>query len=268
LDKSTITEGVYETIKTEIMGRTLIITLNRPNSLNAVNKQLTYEVDQCLTAAEENEDVWAIIITGSGRAFCAGADLKELSQANGKAYPKPTSGFAGIVEAKLSKPIIAAVNGLAFGGGAEIALASDVVIASETAKFGFPEVKRGIIAAAGGVLRLPRQIPQKVAMKMVLTGEEVSAAEMERWGMVNEIVPSDELLSTALELANKITSNAPLAVQASKRLLLEGMDLPLHHSNEAWELNRQVISQVLQTEDAKEGPKAFSEKRAPIWKGR
>lgn len=268
MGKNEVSEVLWETIKTKYVGKTLIITLNRPNSLNAVNKQLTYEVDQCLLAAEENDDVWAIIITGSGRAFSAGADLKELSQANGKDYPKPAGGFAGIVEANLSKPIIAAVNGLAFGGGAEIALASDVVIASETARFGFPEVKRGIIAAAGGVLRLPRQIPQKVAMKMVLTGEDVSAAEMERWGMVNQIVPPEELLTTALELADKITSNAPLAVQASKRLVLEGMDLPLHHTNQAWELNAQVINQVLQTDDAKEGPMAFAEKRAPVWKGR
>ncbi|WP_156289655.1 enoyl-CoA hydratase-related protein [Oceanobacillus salinisoli] len=257
-----------ETIKLELIGKVLIITLNRPGSLNAVSKQLTYEMDECLKAAEENPEIWAMIITGAGRAFSAGADLKELSQKNSKSYPEPTGGFAGIVEANLSKPIIAAVNGLAHGGGAEIALASDIVIASENAIFAFPEVKRGIIAAAGGLLRLPRQIPQKIAMQMVLTGKELSAHEMERWGMVNEVVTQENLLKAALEQASAIAENAPLAVQASKRLLLEGMDLPLHHSNEAWELNQKTINRIRNTEDALEGPMAFAEKRPPAWNGK
>jgi crotonobetainyl-CoA hydratase len=261
-------EKVLSTIRLEKIGHTLIITLNRPAVLNAVNMQLTNEMDECLRNAENDSTISTIIITGSGRAFSAGADLKEVSNRVGKnENVKPASGFAGFVQAKITKPIIAAVNGLAYGGGFEIALASDLVIASEEATFALPEVKRGIIAAAGGLLRLPRQVPTKIAMKMALTGDIMSAQEMERWGLVNQVVPADEVLPVALEIANRISLNAPVAVRASKKLLYEALDLPLHHSDEAWQLNARITKKVMSSEDAKEGPKAFSEKRSPVWKG-
>ena len=262
----------YETILYEQKGRTAVITLNRPQSLNAISAKLGWELADALETATSDADIWAIVLTGAGdRAFCAGADLKEMASGQrdlAKESQGSNKGLAALTQSFIPKPIIAAVNGLAFGGGSEIALACDLIVASERASFALPEVKRGIVAGAGGVLRLPRQIPMKIALQMIFTGEPISAQEAERWGLVNRVVPHEELMTAALALADQICQNAPVAVRSSKEIVYRGLDVPLGYAVTAWDINSQAMGQVLASEDAKEGPLAFAEKRAPVWKGR
>ncbi|MHB1421148.1 MAG: enoyl-CoA hydratase-related protein, partial [Bacillota bacterium] len=200
---------------------------------------------------------------------CAGADLKEV--ASGKfvlTEEMAKWGWGGIVQHFIPKPTIAAVNGFALGGGTEVALACDLVVASERASFGLPEVKRGIIASAGGLLRLPRQLPHKVAMNIILTGEPISATEAQRWGLVNQVVPHDEVMLAALALAEKICENAPVAVKACKQIVYRGLDSTVDFPGAAWEMNNKYAEGVAGSEDAMEGVRAFTEKRKPNWKGR
>lgn len=259
----------YEAIKYEKRDRIAIITFNRPEAMNAINSQLWLETGKALKSFSEDPDLWVAIITGAGeKAFCAGADLKEM--ASGKAnYTEEMFewGFAGIVRHQISKPVIAAVNGFALGGGTEIALACDLIVASEKASFGLPEVKRGIIAAAGGLLRLPRQIPLKVAMHAILTGKSLSAEEAKSWGLVNEVVPHDKVLEGAIQLAQEICENAPLSVRASKEVIYRGLDSTLSYPPEAWKINDELTAKVFVSKDAMEGPRAFAEKRKPVWTG-
>lgn len=259
----------YEAIKVENRERITIITLNRPDALNAVNHQLWLEVGTALTEFEQNPDQWVAILTGAGdRAFSAGADLKEIAAGGIKTTDQMKEwGFAGIVKHHISKPIIAAVNGFALGGGTEIALACDLIVASERASFGLPEVKRGLIAAAGGLLRLPRQLPLKVAMEVILTGEPLSAEEAKRWGLINRVVPHEEVLPEAIKLAEKIMENAPLAVRASKEIVYRGLDSTISFPQDAWTINDEYTAKVFSSQDAKEGPRAFAEKRKPNWVG-
>lgn len=259
----------YETVLFERRGRTAVITLNRPEAMNAVNSQLWCEAGTALEEFAQDPELWVAVITGAGeRAFCAGADLKELA-AGGFRIPEHAArwGFAGIVQHYVSKPLIAAVNGFALGGGTEIALACDLIVASERASFGLPEVKRGIIAAAGGLLRLPRQLPLKRAVEAIFTGEPLTAAEAQRWGLVNRVVPHEQVLPEALALAEKICENAPLAVRASKEIIYRGLDAPLDYPAEAWEINRKYRAEVMASADAREGVRAFAEKRRPRWTG-
>jgi crotonobetainyl-CoA hydratase len=250
-------------------GHVLVITLNRPEAMNSVNAELSLGVGEALEEAERDAEIRAVVVTGAGdRAFCAGADLKALSRGDDLSAPgHPEWGFAGYVRHHISKPTIAAVNGFALGGGTELALASDLVVSLASAHFGLPEVKRGIYAAAGGVLRLPLQVPRKVAMQMILTGEPVSALEAQRWGLVNEVVDVD-VLGAAVELAQRIAANAPLAVQASKRIALGLRDGAIASEHDAWALSGRERQRLFRTEDATEGPRAFAEKREPVWKGR
>jgi crotonobetainyl-CoA hydratase len=250
----------------------LVITLNRPKARNAVNLAVTLGLGDALEEAERDRGIWAVVLTGAGdKAFCAGADLKAVARGENIIPPDPERaawGFAGYVSHPVSKPTIAAVNGFALGGGTEIALASDLVVASETASFGLPEVKRGIFAGAGGLIRLPAQIPKKVAMEMILTGEPVSARRALELGLVNRVVPQDSVLAAALELASRITANAPLAVQASKRVANGIRDGRVQAEAGAWELSRREAEALRGTADAAEGPRAFAEKRAPRWEAR
>ncbi|OLO36368.1 enoyl-CoA hydratase [Alkalihalophilus pseudofirmus] len=259
----------YEAIHFERRGSVALITLNRPNAMNAVNATLWNDVGHALESFSKDDSLQVAVLTGAGeKAFCAGADLKEI--AAGRSIQPPGGekwGFGGIVNHFVPKPVIAAVNGFALGGGTEIALACDLVVASEKASFGLPEVKRGLIAAAGGLLRLPRQIPLKIAMEAVLTGDPLSAEEALKWGLVNKVVPHEDVISTALALAEKISENAPLSLKASKEIVYRGLDRPLDHPPEAWEINDEHTSVIMNSQDVIEGSSAFAEKRKPIWKG-
>jgi crotonobetainyl-CoA hydratase len=257
----------------ERRGNIMIITINRPEARNAINSAVSIALGDALEEAQQDPDVWVVVVTGAGdKSFCAGADLKALSRGENIGHPdRPKWGFAGYVRHFIDKPTIAAVNGTALGGGTELALASDLVVAGETAKFGLPEVKRGLIAAAGGVFRLVDQIPRKVALQMMFTGEPITAQEALRLGLINEVVPDGEegaVLDAALALAERITVNAPLAVQASKRVAVGSDDGIVAADEPGWSRTMREVATVFKTEDAMEGPLAFAEKRQPVWKAK
>jgi crotonobetainyl-CoA hydratase len=261
-----------ESVLTERRGRILLATINRPEARNAVNRAVADGLGAALDRAEADDQIWAFIVTGAGdKAFCAGADLKAVSRGESLSAADPRApawGFAGYVRHHISKPTIAAVNGFALGGGTEIALASDLVVAAESASFGLPEVKRGIFAAAGGVIRLPDQLPKKVAMEMIMTGEPISARRALELGLVNRVVAQDQVVAAAVELAERICANAPLSVQTSKRIALRMIDGRIPAEDEAWALSAAEGKQLMQSADSKEGPRAFAEKRPPRWQGR
>ena len=254
---------------TERRGNVLLITINRPEARNAVNGAVSVAVGDALQAAQDDAEVRAVVITGAGESFCAGADLKAISRRENIYHPEHGEwGFAGYVQHVIDKPTIAAVNGTALGGGTELALASDLVIAEERTKFGLPEVKRGLIAAAGGVFRIVDQLPRKVAMELIFTGEPISAADALKWGLINQVVPDGTAVDAALALAERITVNAPLAVWASKRLAY-GVDDGVVTAEEAsWTRTVREIGTLIRSEDAREGPLAFAEKRQPVWKAK
>lgn len=245
-------------ILTELVGNTLFVTLNRPEAGNALNGALSGGLSDALEAAAENPDVRAIVITGAGeKIFCAGMDLKAF--AAGEDIARIGLGFEALRKCK--KPLIAAVNGHALAGGFEVVMLCDLIVSVDTARFGIPEVKRGLFAAGGGV-RLPARIPLAVALEMGLTGDPIDAKRAETLGLINQVVSASELKDAALALAARVTVNGPLAVQATKQLMLAELgsgDVALH---------RELQGIVFSSEDAKEGPRAFAEKRAPEWKGR
>lgn len=253
-------------------GHVMIVTINRPEARNAVNRAVHLGVGQALEEAEADPDVWALILTGAGdQAFCAGADLKAISRGETLSPDDPAQqawGFGGYVTHHISKPTIAAVNGFALGGGTELTLASDLAVAAETAMFGLPEVKRGILAGAGGAFRLAAQLPPKIAMEILLTGDPISAHRAQELGLVNAVTAPARLMDAALELAARITVNAPLSVQASKRIARGIVDGRVANEDASWELSRREGLRLRTSEDAKEGPRAFAEKRAPVWKAR
>jgi len=256
----------------ERRGHVLILTINRPEARNAVNAAVHVGLGEGLEQAEADPEIRVVIVTGAGdQAFCAGADLKALSRGE-RLEPEDKAqrawGFAGFVRHPIGKPIIAAVNGFALGGGTELALASDLVIAADHAQFGLPEVKRGIIAAAGGAFRIVQQLPQKVAMQLLLTGEPISAQRALDLGLSNEVVPLDRLMDTALDYAERIAVNAPLAVQASKRIAMGIAEGRIAGDDDYWEANKRETRTVFTSEDSREGPRAFADKRAPVWQAR
>jgi len=256
----------------ERRGHVMIVTINRPEARNAINEAVWLGVGEALAEADRDADVRVVIVTGAGdQSFCAGADLKALSRGERIAPADPVKvawGFAGLVSHAISKPMIAAVNGTALGGGTEIALACDLAVAADSASFGLPEVKRGILAGAGGAFRLVQQLPKKLAMEMLLTGDPITASRALELGLVNAVVPRDALLETALKLAERIVVNAPLSVQASKRIALGIADGRIASDDAAWAQTRKESVALMRSEDAREGPKAFAEKRAPVWQGR
>jgi crotonobetainyl-CoA hydratase len=247
-------------------GRVLVVTIRRPEVLNAIHPPAAFELAAVFDEFAADPELWVAILTGEGeRAFSAGNDLKY--QASGRPMAWPPTGFAGLTgRFDLWKPVIAAVNGLALGGGFEIVLACDIVVASERASFGLPEVKVGLAALAGGLHRLPRQIPQKRALGMILTGRRMPAAEAFALGLVNELVPHAELLPAARRWAAEILEAAPLSVRASKQVALRGLD---HASLEqAVAAHYPALGEMARSEDFVEGPRAFAAKRPPRWKGR
>lgn len=261
-----------EPLLVERHGHTLLLTMNRPHARNAVNLAMASALGDALADADTDPDVWVVALTGAGRvAFSAGGDLKTIQQGEPVApmdeRRKPW-GFAGFVAHPISKPTIAAVNGFSLGGGTEIVLACDLAIASETASFGLPEVSRGIMAAAGGAFRLPAQIPKKLAMEMLLTGEPISAARALEVGLVNQVVTPDQLLASTMDLADRICRNAPKAVQVSKLIALGIEDGEIPSEREDWRRSLEWRSVLLASEDAREGMTAFAAKRPPRWVGR
>lgn len=261
-----------EVVLTERVGHTLVITINRPQARNAVNAAVHLGLGDALEQADHDPEIRVVILTGAGdKAFCAGADLVALSRGERLAPPDPVKaawGFAGFVKHPISKPIIAAVNGFALGGGTELALASDLVVAADSAQFGLPEVKRGIMAAAGGAFRLAQQLPPKIAMEYLLTGEPFSVQKALELGLVNRVVPYADLMAEAHALAEKIAVNAPLSVQASKRIALQITSGTRPAEDAYWQLNTDESIALMRSEDAREGPRAFAEKRPPVWKAR
>ncbi|OHV04475.1 crotonase/enoyl-CoA hydratase family protein [Mycobacterium talmoniae] len=255
---------------TERRGNVLIITINRPEARNAVNAAVSTAVGDALAQAQNDPEVRAVVITGAGdKSFCAGADLKAISRGENLFHPDHSEwGFAGYVHHFIDKPTIAAVNGTALGGGTELALASDLVVAEQRAQFGLPEVKRGLIAGAGGVFRIVHQLPRKVALQMLFTGEPISAADAATWGLINQVVPDGTVLEAALALAERVTVNAPLSVQASKRIAYGADDGIIPDEEPGWSRTTREFGTLLKSEDAKEGPLAFAQKRPPVWKAR
>jgi len=254
----------------ERRGNVAVITINRPEARNAINSAVSIGVGDALDEAGHDPDVRAVVITGAGdKSFCAGADLKAIARRENLYHPDHGEwGFAGYVHHFIDKPTIAAVNGAAFGGGTEIAMASDLVVATESAKFGLPEVKRGLIAAAGGVFRIMNHLPRKVAMELLMTGEPIAASDACRWGLINQVVTEGPVLDAALALAARITVNAPLSVQASKRIAYGVDDGVIADEELGWERTIREMRTLLKSEDAREGPLAFAEKREPVWKAR
>ncbi|MEU9833652.1 crotonase/enoyl-CoA hydratase family protein [Streptosporangium sp. NPDC048047] len=239
-----------------------VITINRPQARNAVNGAVARGVAAALDELEERKDVAAYVLTGAGGTFCAGMDLKGFLTGD---FPVVEGrGFGGLVEAPPKKPIIAAVEGYALAGGFELALACDIVIASEEAKFGLPEPRRGLVAGAGGVMRLPRRIPYHLAMEIALTGDHFPASRLREAGLVNHVTPAGEALARAVELARRIAANAPLALAATKRVIVESADWS---TEEMFARQQEIINPVFGSKDAMEGAAAFAEKRTPRWRG-
>lgn len=246
-------------------GNVAIITMNRPEARNAINGEMAATMEAALDQMESDPEVWVGILTAVGKAFCAGADLKEISAGNGSALSTKKGGFAGIARRERTKPLIAAITGSALAGGTEIALSCDMIIAADDTNFGLPEVKRSLVAGAGGLFRLPRQIGKAVALEAILTGDPLSSQRAYELGMVNKVVPEAEVMAEAEKLAARITANAPLAVAASRAVAISAT---AKTDEELWKDSGVAFASIINTEDYKEGPKAFIEKRAPVWKGK
>ena len=251
-----------DAIRTEVADSVAVITIDRPQARNAVNGEVARGIAAAIEDFDNRGDVSVLVLTGAGGTFSAGMDLKGFLA--GDAPIAVGRGFGGIVERPPAKPVIAAVEGYALAGGFELVLACDLVVASEEAKFGLPEVRRGLVAGAGGLLRLPNRIPYHLAMEIALTGEHFSAAKLEAAGLVNKLVPAGEALSAAKELAHKVALGAPLALAATKRVIVESADWP---AGEAFGKQSEIIGPIFGSKDAMEGAMAFAEKRQPVWRG-
>lgn len=250
-------------VLTERRERILVITINRPDQRNAVNAAVATGIAAALDELDQESSLSIGVLTGEGKGFSAGMDLKAFV-AGERAYVGDR-GFAGITQRAADKPLIAAIEGFAVAGGLEIALACDLIVAARGARLGIPEVKRSLIAAAGALLRLPRVLPRNVAIELALTGDPIDAERGLELGLVNRLAERGQALQTALELAETIAANGPLALAATKRILNESVDWP---ESEFFSRQGEIAGPVMGSEDAREGARAFAEKRAPAWKGR
>jgi len=250
-------------VLTQRRERVLVIIINRPDQRNAVNSAVAQGIASALDELDGDEQLFTGVITGAGKGFCAGMDLKAFVA--GDSPYVGTRGFAGITRRAAVKPLIAAIEGFAVAGGLEVALACDLIVAARGAKLGIPEVKRSLVAAGGGLLRLPRVLPRNIAMELALTGDPILAERGFELGLVNRLAEPGSALDTALELAAAIAANGPLALAASKRILTEAADWP---DAEFFERQEAIARPVMQSQDAREGATAFAEKRPPVWKGR
>jgi enoyl-CoA hydratase len=250
-------------VLTERRERVLIITINRPDQRNAVNAAVAQGIAAALDEPDATIELSVGVLTGAGKGFCAGMDLKAF--VTGEVPYADDRGFAGITRRSSTKPLIAAIEGFAVAGGLEVALACDLIVASRGARLGIPEVKRSLVAAGGGLLRLPRVLPRNVANELALSGDPIDAERGYELGMVNRLAEPGEALSVALELADVIAANGPLALAATKRVLTESVDWP---DAEFFDRQTEITVPVMGSEDAREGATAFAEKRPPVWKGR
>lgn len=249
----------------DVDGHVATLTLNRPDQRNSVSPELTTAMSEALDRFEADPDVWVAVLTGAGPDFCAGADLKALAAGRGAELSTDKGGFAGFVRYPRTKPVLAAVRGFALAGGTELVLGCDIVVAGADAVFGLPEVTRGIVAAGGGLFRLPRVLPPARAIELILTADRLAAEEAYRLGMVNHVVPPDDVLPRARELAERICRNAPLAVRESLAIARDALRID---DELAWQRSTEAMQRVRGSADAREGVQAFVEKRDPRWTGR
>lgn len=250
-----------ETILYDVHDKIATITLNRPEKMNAINHAMCRELWDALTDIKDNPDVWVAIITGRGRAFCAGHDLSEPFKRNGGG---PTGDDLYLYQLSIYKPFICAVNGFCLAQGGGLVLCSDIRIASDQAQFGWPQVKRGISSVSGPTL-LAHRLPLSRALFLLMTGRFISAQDAERFSLVNEVVPPEQLMDRTLEVAREIRGNAPLAVRAIKEVTMRGLEMGLH---ERVRFAGLMLERINGSADAQEGLRAFAEKRAPVWQGR
>lgn len=241
-----------------------VLTLNRPYARNAVDVELTKRLEAAMDRLEGDDSVWVVVLTGAPPVFCAGADLTVVDEGRIGDLETERGGFAGLAARQRSKPLIAAVDGPALAGGAELVLAADLVVASRAASFGLPEVKRSLVAAAGGMFRLGRKIPLNIAMECVLTGDPIRAQRAADLGLVNVLCEPGEAREQALALAARICANGPRAVEEARRVVVHGTYAA---DDDAWRLSKIAMERVLATDDVREGVRAFLEKRAPVWSG-
>jgi enoyl-CoA hydratase len=251
-----------EAVLTEVDGGIAVITINRPEARNAINGDVARGLAAAIEKFDDDRDVRVMILTGAGGTFSAGMDLKAFLA--GETPEVSGRGFAGLVERPPAKPLIAAVEGYALAGGFEVALSCDLIVAAETAKFGLPEVRRGLVAGAGGLLRLPRRVPYHLAMEIALTGEHFPAARLQEAGLVNRLTGAGEALTAARELAAVVAKAAPLSLVYSKKIIIESADWP---ASEAFARQGEMVGRVFTSGDAMEGAAAFAEKREPVWRG-
>ena len=250
-------------VELERRGSVALVTLNRPEARNAISPEVSQAMVAILDECEEDQGVRAVVLTGAGEVFCAGADLKVIASGRGADIASVKGGFGGFVQRDFPKPLIAAVNGPALAGGFELVLAADVVVAADTSRFGIPEVQRGLIAAAGGLVRLPKRVPLAVAMELAMTGEPIGVDRAYQLGLVNRVVPRERVVDEAIVLAERIGENSPISVRTSKQLLREALELNEEH---AWARNFELNADVWRSGDTVEGATAFAEKRKPVWK--
>jgi enoyl-CoA hydratase len=249
----------------EQRGPFAVVKINRPEARNAVNGAVAQGIEGAIDRIEADDGIWVGILTGEPPVFCAGADLKEINAGNAANLQTKRGGFGGIVQRERTKPIIAAVDGPALAGGTEIVVSCDLVVASTTATFGIPEVKRSLVAAAGGLFRLGRKIPLNVAMELALTGDPITAEVAHHHGLVNRLVEPGEALDAAIALAERICANAPVAVRESRRVVIEATNAP---DDVGWKMSLEGMAAAMSSEDFGEGLTAFIDKRPPVWKGR
>ncbi|OLL20288.1 MULTISPECIES: crotonase/enoyl-CoA hydratase family protein [unclassified Rhodococcus (in: high G+C Gram-positive bacteria)] len=242
--------------------RILLVTIDRPEARNAINREVSFALSDAMDRLDQDPSLSVAVLTGAGGNFCAGMDLKAFVRGEDPSVPGRGLGFT---EAPPRKPVIAAVEGFALAGGTELALATDLIVASRTAMFGIPETKRGLVAGGGGLIRLPQRIPYQLAMELALTGDNLPATRAHELGLVNRLTEPGEAMEAAMELARKITANGPLAVAVTKEVITQSRDWP---AAEAFDRQRTMIDPVFTSADAKEGALAFAEKRAPVWSGR
>ncbi len=257
------TAGPAGVVLAERQDGVLTMTINRPAQMNAVNHEVAEQLAAALDTLDEDSGLSVGVITGAGGTFCAGMDLKAFVR--GELPVLPGRGFGGETRAAIKKPLVAAVEGWALGGGFELALACDVIVAAEDARFGFPEVTRGIVPSEGGLIRLPRDLRYHIATRVLLTGEPLRAAAAHQYGLVSDLAPHGQALDAATTLARRIAQNAPLALAAAKKVLRasQGLDDPA-----AFARQDELIAGLTSSQDAREGATAFAEKRQPVWHGR